>query len=103
MNSHATIAAVSLAAVLLHCCISNIYNRPHVHGLWPHGKPVSAMTCGRMVVHLLEPYAIRETLFKRKKSAFPAVDDMERTLHEEVMNVCATCRAPLLMLGLDLL
>ena len=56
-----------------------------------------------MVVHLLEPYAIREPLFKRKKSAFPAVDDMERTLHEEVMNVCATCRALLLMLGLDFL
>ena len=64
---------------------------------------MSAMTCGRMVVHLLEPSAVREPLFNRKKSAFPAVDDMERTLHEEVMNVCATRRALLLMLGLDFL
>ena len=24
-----------------------------VHGMWPHGKPVSEMTCGRMVVESL--------------------------------------------------
>ena len=39
-----------LAAILSHYCSSNKSKSTPVHGMWPHGKPVSEMTCGRMVV-----------------------------------------------------
>ena len=42
-----------LAAILSHYCSSNKSKSTPVHGMWPHGKPVSEMTCGRMVVESL--------------------------------------------------
>ena len=60
---------------------------------------------GRMVVDLLElyAYAVRYTLVHRNKFALPAVNDVERILFDEVLNVFATCRAPLLTLRPDFL
>ena len=42
-----------LAAILSHYCSSNKSKSTPVHGMWPHGKPASEMTCGRMVVESL--------------------------------------------------
>ena len=60
---------------------------------------------GRTVVDLLElyAYAVRYTLVHRNKFALPAVNDVERISFDEVLNVFATCRAPLLTIRPDFL